>query len=259
MFTLAPLRSVISGRPRRPDASAFLSTYRYSNRISCPHAPGHREAARNSRVLFTTSEARKRGFTLLEVLIALALISVLAALVYPVVLQQIERVQARRVLEDLGSLRTATRLFSTNLRGSCAGDIEDLANSIDGTDQQANDTFYSQTLQGLWNGPYLTTEISSSATGDVLMTGLGGRIQNDLVLFDLAESRVPPEPADADHIAAVILGWTGGKFEIMNELIDGEEEFPEFEGRLHFDQLPSLSPSVSLGTTYFLLMPCSSN
>ena len=66
------------------------------------------------------------GFTLIEVLVTLLLLSLLAAAVFPVITQQVSRGEPVKASQDLSSIRTGIETFSLNVRPSYPGDLDDL-------------------------------------------------------------------------------------------------------------------------------------
>jgi general secretion pathway protein G len=120
----------------------------------------------------------RRGFTLLEILVALVLIGLLVGTLVPTVMNNVGRGEVNRVQEDLEAVNTASKAFRVDVQ-RWAGDLEDLVvqPTTAANDSALTAAPYPTALQSRWNGPYL--ELGNiAATG--LPTALGGTIVNRL-------------------------------------------------------------------------------
>ena len=99
----------------------------------------------------------REGFTLAEMLVAMALLAVLAAIVVPSILRQVGKGDATRVANDLRSISEAAQSYYSDKFAWSTG-LDSLA-LASGT------------------SPYLA--IPQFATGDSIMTGGNGVIAND--------------------------------------------------------------------------------
>lgn len=187
------------------------------------------------------SNAKKRmqraGVTLIEMLVALVILAILVAAVFPVITAQVEDAEPTRAASDLASLRTAIELFHLNIRPTYPGDIEDLAVAITVADAGVDAVAFADPKDTQrWKGPYVDATVTSTVpTDNVITTGYSGRIQNDLVLFDVdastanggeAEDQTATTaifPDDADFVALRINNLSESEFEQINDLIDGDE------------------------------------
>ena len=119
------------------------------------------------------------GFTLAEILVALALIALLAAVLLPTVAGQILKGDAARVQQDLEAVRAGVDQFLADVH-RYPGKYSDLSTKI--STNTAAPTFhmdinaagYSAGLVSKWGGPYVTKDTQNA----VIETGFGGTIQN---------------------------------------------------------------------------------
>lgn len=210
------------------------------------------------------------GFTLLEILVAVAIGLLVTAVVVPTVLQQFGSADAVRAAEDLDAVDLAVDLFVLDVRrGALPGDLEDLVHRPDSSDADPWGTPYTPSDLRRWGGPYLdpVLPVMGVAPPDAggYATGYGARVLPDLVRYvadrpPAAHVRPPRLPADPDlpaggshdFLAAVVDGFDESAFERVNDLVDGrrEEDGPgprqsQRKGRLRF--------APDAGLTFFLV------
>lgn len=215
----------------------------------------------------------REGFTLIEILVALILLALLAAAVFPVVTQQIDKGDPTRTANDLANIRTGIETFQLNVRPSYPGDLEDLAFKITAAaDRTLGDTTYTTTQVNRWNGPYIDLsllEVGVTAPGTIATeTGYGARILSDLTCYTGVNNPAAPDDtgaicAPATHFVAVqITGLTELQFEDLNDLIDGTTETDatsHFLGKLRYDDLNSNAAMDTGENAYFLVSPFRGN
>src|SRR2546430_15920705 len=121
-----------------------------------------------------------RGFSLAEILVALALLALLAAVLLPTVAGQILKGDAGRVVQDINSVRSGAEQFLTDVH-RYPGKYSDLAKVISTTSGSPNfhvdilGNAYNGSMVTKWKGPYVTKDTNSSG---VVETGFGGVINN---------------------------------------------------------------------------------
>lgn len=116
------------------------------------------------------------GFTLAEILVALALIALMAAVLLPTVAGQILKGDAARVQQDLEAVRAGVDQFLADVH-RYPGKYSDLSTPITttpGTHTDINGAGYTSGLVSKWSGPYVTKDTQNA----VIETGFGGTIQN---------------------------------------------------------------------------------
>ena len=172
----------------------------------------------------------RAGFTLVEILVSLVLLSMLAAAVFPVITRQADEGDPVRVANDLGNIRTGIEMFNLNVRPELPGDLEDLANKIvPATDENIRGVAYVSGADASWNGPYISVPVLSSAAAadGVVTTGYGGELVNQLVLFDADAANGGAETTNAavaDFASIKVTGLSQTAFDRVNELVDGKNE-----------------------------------
>lgn len=151
------------------------------------------------------------GFTLVEVLVTLLLIGLLVGVVLPSVIGQAARGETNRIVEDLESVRSGSKLFRLDVN-RWPGRLEHLVNQP-GTWTDSTDLFGNAISPGLiarWGGPYLEV---GALPDNVLVTALDGTIQAD---FDTISW------GGTEFLRVNILGLTAAEGDGVNEVIDGD-------------------------------------
>lgn len=197
----------------------------------------------------------RKGFTLVEVVVALVLVVALVAFIYPVVLQQIDRYHALHVARDLNSLRSSLRTFNGNIF-THPRYLDQLVNQISETsDSTIQQRFFVAREVAAWNGPYFSEFIPKTArpgAGTALLTGFDGRIINRLQCVTATNSLAACEP-DA-YLAVRVEGLNGLQFDQVNELIDGsgESTAPDGSGSSEARTQGRLRFVIQVGTDFAL-------
>jgi general secretion pathway protein G len=112
------------------------------------------------------------GFTLAEILVALALIALLAAVLLPTVAGQILKGDASRINQDLNAVRSGMEQFLADVH-RYPGRYSHLSQAVDNNDLDINGTKYPNGLWPKWGGPYVTKDTS---TGGYIESGFGSRL-----------------------------------------------------------------------------------
>lgn len=156
------------------------------------------------------------GFTLAEILIALALIAILAAVLLPTVAGQILKGDAGRVMQDLNAVRAGADQFLADVH-RYPGKYSDLSTKIVGNSAlhlDINGSQYSPGLADKWSGPYVTKDLLNG----VVETGFGGTIINTFIKT-LNTNNV-------DYLTVQVVGITGADFDRIDAQIDGPSVSP---------------------------------
>lgn len=150
----------------------------------------------------------RRGFTLAEILVALALIALLAAVLLPTVAGQILKGDAGRVVQDLNAVRAGAEQFLADVR-RYPGKYSDLSKLIAITNTDINGTVYNSGMVSRWKGPYVTKDTMNATVG----TGFGGAITNVFVKVTNTNA--------VDYVTVIISGIAATDFDKIDEQIDG--------------------------------------
>lgn len=99
--------------------------------------------------------AVQRGFTLVEILTALAIASVLAAMIVPTLLSSFRTTKTTRMAEDLTSIAQGIREFEKHV-GVFPIDLDELTTKpVFNTDKNSCGALLTQAQIDKWRGPYL--------------------------------------------------------------------------------------------------------
>lgn len=115
---------------------------------------------------------RRRGFTLVEILVALVLIGLLAGALVPAVVNQISKGETGRLVEDLRAMETASKAFRVDVQRWPRG-IRQLMVAPTTSDTALVGGAYPASLVSRWRGPYLER---GTIPGDSILTAFGGVI-----------------------------------------------------------------------------------
>jgi len=149
---------------------------------------------------------RRKGFTLAEILVALALIALLAAVLLPTVAGQILKGDAGRVLQDVNAIRSGIEQFLADVH-RYPGKYSDLSTLITTSDTDINGNAYTSGLVGKWAGPYVTKTVVP------VETGFAGSIQN---VFKKQQNTNL-----VDYVSVIITGISGPDFDKVDLQMDG--------------------------------------
>lgn len=155
--------------------------------------------------------ASRPGFTLAEILIALALVALLAAVLLPTVAGQILKGDAARVQQDMEAIRSGVDQFIADTK-RYPGKYSDLSKLIVASSAahvDINDVQYNSTHVNKWGGPYITKDTLNA----VIETGFGGTIHNVFVKR--------PNTNNVDYLTIRIFGLVEADFLRIDEQIDG--------------------------------------
>ena len=115
------------------------------------------------------SRRNRRGFTLPEVLVTIAIVAILAAAVVPAVTSQITKGEEATLVSAVNTVRTSMTAFVSDVR-SFPKRVSQLTTAIATTDTSLAGPLYSASQVARWKGPYSTT--ASHTADDSLSIGL---------------------------------------------------------------------------------------
>ena len=148
------------------------------------------------------------GFTLAEILVALALIALLGAALLPVVAGQILKGDASRVTEDLSAVRVGVEQFLADVR-RYPGKYSDLSKVITTANTDINAVTYTTGLVAKWAGPYVAKDTVSAT----VPTGYGASINNTFMKV-LNTNGI-------NYLTVVVTGIAGADFDRIDLQFDG--------------------------------------
>jgi prepilin-type N-terminal cleavage/methylation domain-containing protein len=149
----------------------------------------------------------RKGFTLAEVLVVLAITAVMAAVLMPVLIKQFRKGDMGRVVSDISSVQTGVEAFAADVR-RIPSSLTDLTTAVTTSTTDIHGVLLPQTLVDRWNGPYLNKE----AVAGVFPTGFGGAISSTI---DIAGNGI-------DFAIITIDGLTETEVADLDVEIDGE-------------------------------------
>src|SRR3954468_24092861 len=160
-----------------PDVYTVVTAPRHDSSSECgsKRAGLHKESIMKSR-------KQKRGFSLGEILVAVAIMAVIAAVVIPAIGGQLNKGDVGRVSGDLTSIQSAVQQFLADGRRypSAMASLQTKP-TVSASDTGANGSGqYTATQIARWRGPYMTKDFSTSA-----VTGFNG---NFITLFKVCDA-----------------------------------------------------------------------
>jgi prepilin-type N-terminal cleavage/methylation domain-containing protein len=151
---------------------------------------------------------KSNGFTLVEVLVVLAILALLAAVLVPAVLSQIRKGDISRITSDLDATRVGIEAFVADVR-RYPDSISHLTRAITGSDPDINNEVYPGGLFPKWDGPYMGKVMTSSG----LPTGFGGTLVSDLQEIGYGNGN--------DYVVIDVDGIAEADFDEIDKVVDG--------------------------------------
>lgn len=155
------------------------------------------------------SKVKLIGFTLAEILVALALIALLAAVLLPTVAGQLFKGDSSRVSQDLNAVRSGVEQFLADVH-RYPGRYSHLSQSIVNTDTDINGTAYPTNIASKWAGPYVTKD---TLTGAYLESGYASQLTDQFLKTAYGNG--------VNYLTIQILNIAGADFDRVDAVIDG--------------------------------------
>jgi len=201
------------------------------------------------------SRIRRKGFTLVEILVTTVVIAVLAAIVIPAMARQVTAGDPARMVSDLNTVKTGIEVFSNNVRPKFPRDVDDLVNPIDAvTDIGVDGTSYTATHVGNWKGPYVEWSISdatiAASTGaTAFRTANGYAVLNGFDLCDGSQTFGGCSLSTGNRYVTIRMANVAlSDFTRLNDVIDGTETVASSTGLVRYD-------GTTTGNVYYLATP----
>ena len=175
----------------------------------------------------------RRGFTLPEVLVTLAIVATLTAVLLPALNNQLSKGDAGRLTNDLVAVRTAIGAFTSDVR-RYPSTLSQLKTEPGSTADDVLGNDFGTTLVKRWRGPYLAKDLD----GTTLQTGYGATIQATFTASAASEYNGIP------YLKMTVSPVTEAEFNNIDQIID--ETANSGTGQLRF-----AGTSVSGTVTYY--------
>lgn len=115
------------------------------------------------------SKSRRSGFTLVEVLVTLAIVAILAAVLLPSLTSQLSKGDTGRVAGDLTSIQSAAQAYVSDVR-RYPKLLADLTTAITASSTDIDNASIPANLLAKWKGPYLGRDVGNTAGGVISTT-----------------------------------------------------------------------------------------
>jgi prepilin-type N-terminal cleavage/methylation domain-containing protein len=149
--------------------------------------------------------AWRRGFTLAEVLVTLAIIAVMAAVLLPALNSQLAKGDTGRLASDLTNIQTAAQAFVSDVHRYPAN-ISQLttALSLTSSPNDLTSTPIPLTLTAKWKGPYLTKDVVGNTAGGAISSSFGYTQNSSNSLYYLTVSVTGVSASDFANIENIL-------------------------------------------------------
>lgn len=155
-------------RSLQPSNIFFLQLLRYCENPRGSMSPNSTPS--KARLSMRITRRARRGFTLAEVLVTLAIVAIMAAVLLPALNSQISKGDIGRLASDLTNIQTAAQAFLSDVH-RYPSSTSQLTTSVGTTD--INGITIPPALLLKWKGPYISRDVIAN-------TGAGGTISSTL-------------------------------------------------------------------------------
>jgi general secretion pathway protein G len=164
------------------------------------------------------NRSKKRGFSLAEILVAVAIMAVVAAVVIPSIGGQLNKGDTARVSNDLINVRSAVEQFLADVRRypSAMSQLQTKPGAAPADTGINASGLYSASQVARWKGPYMTKDFSASG-----VTGYGATM---LVQFKVCNATgtgvCTANPTGQRYLTIVIVGPTQAEALLIDAAMD---------------------------------------
>ena len=202
---------------------------------------------------------RRGGFSLVEIVVGLAILATLVGVFYPVVVQQIDKWSAMQVARDLSHIRIALEHFHKDTF-SQPKYLTQTVHPITIADRSIRNVFFTSREVDRWFGPYIDNSLRPTLTaGNAIRTGFDLHIRNDI--YCIAPGFASPAACMRGRWTVVLIqNMRIGDFLLVNELVDPHEEgmsttVKRLSGRLMFASYGAIAGNSTPGDALYLATP----
>lgn len=179
----------------------------------------------------------RKGFTLTEVLVTLAIVSVVAAVVVPALNSQLFKGDVGRATADLNAIKTGIQSFISDVR-RYPSTVSDLISTPSTTALDLEGNTYGASNLANWKGPYLDRDLVGNAT-----SGFGGTISETFGLVSGTSVNT--------YLSIDIDNMTEKNFDRLDDVIEQGIGQGSSTGTLQF----TVAGTSTTGTVHFLAVP----
>jgi prepilin-type N-terminal cleavage/methylation domain-containing protein len=184
---------------------------------------------------------RKNGFSLAEILVAIAIIAVVAAVVIPSIGGQLRSGDESRVQQDMVSLRTAIEQFLADVR-RYPKSVGQLTNAPTTAHSGLVGGVYATGQVGRWRGPYITKDSVSA-----LKTGYDANISSVFDTLSLPISGLTFSATGTRYLRLILAGFDSTNALRLDQKMD--------DGDLLTGQIRWTVSTATADTLYYLTLP----
>ncbi len=177
-------------------------------------------------------KAGRRGFTLAEVLVTIAILAILAAVLLPAVNSQLAKGDTARLTADLTSLRTGAQSFVSDVH-KFPSTVAELTTAISSGSTDIDAVTFSSALVTRWKGPYVDREVVSNTAGGTISPTFSTLVGANAITY----------------LTTTVTGVTGADFASVENVID------EGTSSTTSSSAGSIRYNSASSTLTFLLLP----
>lgn len=111
----------------------------------------------------------RRGFTLAEVLVTIAIIAIMAAVLLPALNNQLSKGDTSRIASDLTNMQSGVQAFFSDIH-QYPSTTDQLVSSLNASSTDINGASFQGTAITAWKGPYVDRDVLSNTGGRASFT-----------------------------------------------------------------------------------------